>query len=139
MQPHAQIRPLIWQCKFLLRAASLLVPRPQRAQWYQEWYGEAWHWLHFLAESGQLNSQTSLELARHCWGAFPDAAWHRFSQKKVVRAFNEVPRTARFCLGAIFSVFVLLKIQQYRKCDRKQRPFSKSGAFRFNLSAQKFH
>ncbi|HEX4605195.1 MAG TPA: ABC transporter permease, partial [Candidatus Angelobacter sp.] len=105
MQPHSQIRPLIWQCKLLLRSASLLVPRPQRAQWYQEWYGEMWHWLHFLAESGRLNSRTSMELARHCWGAFPDAAWHRFSQKKVLRAFAEVPRTARFCLGAV--VFAL--------------------------------
>ncbi|MFI5105075.1 MAG: ABC transporter permease, partial [Terriglobales bacterium] len=91
-----------------MRTASLLVPRPQRAQWYQEWYGEVWHWLHFLAESGRLNAQTSMELARHCWGAFPDAAWHRFSQKKVVRAFEEVPRTARFCLGATFAALVFL-------------------------------
>ena len=101
MQPHPQIRALIWQCKFLLRTASLLVPKPQRAEWYREWYGEVWHWLHFLAESGRLNAQTSMELARHCWGAFPDAAWHRFDHKKVTRALDEVPRTARFCLGAI--------------------------------------
>lgn len=108
MQAHPQIRPLIWQCKLLLRTASLLVPKPQRAEWYREWFGEVWHWLHFLAESGRLNSHTSMELARHCWGAFPDAAFHRFSQKRVVRAFDEVPRTARFCLGAIFFVLVFL-------------------------------
>ena len=108
MQPHPQIRPLIWPCRFLLRTASLLVPKRQRAEWYQEWYGEAWHWLHFLAESGRLNSQTSMELARHCWGAFPDAAWHRFNQKQVVRSFDEVPRTARFCLGAIFAALIFL-------------------------------
>jgi hypothetical protein len=108
VQSYPQIRALIWQCKFLLRTASLLVPRPQRTEWYQEWYGEIWHWLHFLAESGRLNSQTSMELTRHCWGAFPDAAWHRFSQKKVVRAFEEVPRTARFCLGATFTALVFL-------------------------------
>ena len=108
MQAHPQIRPLIWQCKLLLRSASLLVPKSQRAEWYREWYGEIWHWLHFLAESGRLNSHTSMELARHCWGAFPDAAFHRFSQKKVVRAFDEVPRTARFCLGAVVSFLVFL-------------------------------
>jgi hypothetical protein len=108
VQPHSQIRPLIWQCKLLLRTASLLVPKSQRAEWYQEWYGEIWHWLHFLAESGRLNSHTSMELARHCWGAFPDAAFHRFSQKKVIRAFDEVPRTARFCLGSVFFVLVFL-------------------------------
>jgi len=108
VQANPQIRPLIWQCKLLLRSASLLVPKAQRGEWYREWYGEIWHWLHFLAESGRLNSHTSMELARHCWGAFPDAAFHRFSQKKVVRAFDEVPRTARFCLGSIFFVLVFL-------------------------------
>ena len=108
MRANPQIRPLIWQCKLLLRSASLLVPKPQRAEWYREWYGEIWHWLHFLAESGRLNSHTSMELARHCWGAFPDAAFHRFSQQKVVRAFDEAPRTARFCLGAISFALVFL-------------------------------
>jgi MacB-like protein len=108
VRANRQIRPLIWQCKLLLRTASLLVPKPQRAEWYGEWYGEIWHWLHFLAESGRLNSHTSMELARHCWGAFPDAAFHRFSQKKVVRAFDEVPRTARFCLGTVFFALVFL-------------------------------
>jgi len=108
VQSHPQIRVLLWQCKFLLRAASLLVPKPQRATWYQEWYGEIWHWLHFLAESGRLNRQTTMELARHCWGAFPDAAWHRFSQKKVTRAFAEGPRTARFCLLATFGALIFL-------------------------------
>ncbi|MGZ7084296.1 MAG: ABC transporter permease [Candidatus Angelobacter sp.] len=106
MEPNPQIRLLIWQCKFLLRSASLLVPKSQRAAWYQEWYGEIWHWLHFLAESGRLNSNTSMELTRHCWGAFPDAAFHRFDHKKVSRAFDETPRTARFCLSAIFLAVV---------------------------------
>ncbi len=92
MKPNPQIRLLIWQCKFLLRSASLLVPKAQRAAWYQEWYGEIWHWLHFLAESGRLNSHTTMELTRHCWGAFPDAAFHRFDHKKVTRVLDEEPR-----------------------------------------------
>ena len=104
MQTHPQIRVLIWQCKILLRAASLLVPKPERANWYQEQFGKVWHWIHFLAESGQLNAQTPIELLRHCWGAFPDAAWHRFDQKKVMRVLGKV-RTARFCLSA--SLFAL--------------------------------
>ena len=94
MQPDPKIRGLMWQCTAILRIASLLVPKPARAAWYQEWYGEIWHWLHFLAESGRLTRQSALELLRHCWGAFPDAAWHRFDQKKTVRAFEEVPRSA---------------------------------------------
>lgn len=91
----------MWQCTLLLRTASLLVPKPERANWYKEWYGEIWHWLHFLAESGRLTSHAVMELFRHCWSAFPDAAWHRFDQRRTLRAFDEVPRRARFCLGVI--------------------------------------
>jgi len=98
----------MWQCTLLLRTASLLVPKAERAAWYEEWYGEIWHWLHFLAESGRLTRQTALELLRHCWGAFADAAWHRFDQKKTLHAFEVVPRSARFCLGVIGSAFILL-------------------------------
>ncbi|HET9836927.1 MAG TPA: ABC transporter permease [Candidatus Angelobacter sp.] len=108
MQANPKIRGLMWQCTVLLRTASLLVPKPERARWYKEWYGETWHWLHFLAESDRLNTHSVLDLLRHCWGAFPDAAWHRFDQKKTVRAFEEVPRSARFCLGVIGFAFVFL-------------------------------
>jgi MacB-like protein len=108
VQADPKIRGLMWQCTLLLRTASFLVPKPERAAWYKEWYGEIWHWLHFLAESDRLNTQSVFELLRHCWGAFPDAAWHRFDQKKALRAFDEVPRSARFCLGAIASVFLFL-------------------------------
>src|ERR1043166_1343449 len=108
VQADPKIRWLMWECTVVLRTASLLVPKPERAAWYQEWYGEIWHWLHFLAESGRLTTQSILELLRHCWGAFPDAAWHRFDQKKTVRAFDEVPRSARFCLGAAGFAFVFL-------------------------------
>ena len=96
MKPHPQIRFLIWQCKFLLRGASLLVPKAERAAWYQEWFGEIWHWLHFLAESGRLNSHTSMELTRHCWGAFPDAAFHRFDHKKVTRVLDDKGAVRRY-------------------------------------------
>ncbi|HEU4415425.1 MAG TPA: ABC transporter permease [Candidatus Angelobacter sp.] len=99
---------MMWQCMLLLRTASLLVPRPARANWYKEWYGEIWHWLHFLAESNRLTSHAVMELFRHCWGAFPDAAWHRFDQKKALRAFEEVPRRARFCLTVIGSALLFL-------------------------------
>lgn len=110
MQVHPQIRVLIWQSKVLLRTASLLVPKPQRAAWYQKKFDEVWHWLHFLAESGKLSAQTPLELYRTCWQAFPDAGWHRFNREKVLLAYNEWPRTPRFTLSAILValVFVVL-------------------------------
>lgn len=105
-----QTRILTWQCKFLLRAASLLVPGPQRPEWYQTRYQKAWHWLHFLAESGRLNQQTSIEFSRHCWSSFTDAAWHRFDQKKVMHAYNTVPRTARFCLSVVAGALLLVTV-----------------------------
>jgi hypothetical protein len=98
----------MWQCTLLLRAASLLVPKSARAEWYKEWHAEIWHWLHFLTESGRLSSQSVLEIMRHCWGAFPDAAWHRIDQKKAARTMDEVPRSARFCLGTIGGAFIFL-------------------------------
>ena len=107
MKPASPIRGLIWQCAMILRAASLLVPKAQRKDWYREWYGEVWHWAHFLAESGRMNSVAKLELARHCWGAFADAAWHRWDQQGFMRALDQVPRSARFCLGAIVSLLLL--------------------------------
>jgi hypothetical protein len=110
VQAHPQIRILLWQCKFLLRTASLLVPGPQRAEWYQKRSGDAWHWLHFLAESGRLTANPSLEVWRYCQPAFLQAAWLRFDRKKVLRLYNEKPRTARFCLTAILAglLFVVL-------------------------------
>ncbi len=108
MKPAPQIRGLIWQCTLLLRAASLLVPKARRRDWYREWYAEVWHWAHFLHESGRLNAYSKMELARHCWGAFPDAAWQRFDQSRFMRRLGDVPRSARFCLTSIFLCFVLV-------------------------------
>jgi hypothetical protein len=108
VKPAPSIRGLIWQCTLLLRAASLLVPKAKRRDWYQEWYAEIWHWAHFLHESGRMSGAAKLELARHCWGAFPDAAWHRFNQDRFLRDVDEVPRSARFCLGAISAALLLV-------------------------------
>jgi len=105
VKPARPIRGLIWQSTLLLRAASLLVPKAQRREWYREWYAEVWHWAHFLLESGHLNSKTRLELARHCWGAFADAAWHRYNQEQFMRALGEAPLSAKFCLTSISLLF----------------------------------
>lgn len=107
MKPAPPIRGVIWQSALLLRTASLLVPEKQRRDWYREWYGEVWHWAHFLVESGRLNPASKMQLARHCWGAFADAAWHRFDQDRVLQALDELPRSPRFCLGAILTLLLL--------------------------------
>jgi hypothetical protein len=108
VKPAPSIRGLIWQCTFLLRAASLLVPQPQRGDWYREWHAEIWHWAHFLKESGRLTPGSKLELIRHCWGAFSDAAWHRFDEERFMRAVREMPRSPRFCLAVILGCFIFV-------------------------------
>lgn len=89
---------LLWTCRFILQAASLLVPRRQRAEWIREWNAEVWHWAHFLVESERLSPRTEEELLRHCWGAFPDALWHRLNRVAVLNFVHEYPRTPAFCL-----------------------------------------
>jgi hypothetical protein len=91
---------LLWWCNLILRVASWIVPGEKRLEWRGEWEAEVWHWSHFLVESGRLNGRTEQELARHCWGAFVDALWHRFNRVAVLRFLNEVPRSPRFCIFA---------------------------------------
>jgi hypothetical protein len=106
METPRPIRYLLWQSTVLLRIASLLVPKAQRHEWYEERHAEVWHWIHFLHESGRLNSASKLELAKRMWGAFPDAAWRRWNRERTLQLAHELPRTPRFCLYAI-SVFLL--------------------------------
>jgi len=54
-----------------VRAASLLVPRRDRAAWVAEWLGEIHHLCHFPEED---DAPDSIEFS---FGAFPDAFWIR--------------------------------------------------------------
>ena len=110
MQAPGPIRGIIWQSSLLLRLASVLVPGAQRDRWLQKRRAEVWHWVHFLYETGRLNSATRRELAHHVFAAFPDAFWQRFDRKKVNRLIAEVPPTPRFCLGVIAVVFLTVLI-----------------------------
>src|SRR5215471_690448 len=110
MKPSGPIRGLIRQCSWLLRIASVLVPKGQRKQWYEQWQNQVWHWAHFLHESGRLNSASKRELAKHLWGAFSDAFWHRFDREKVQRLVREVPRTPRFALLVIAGFLLALVV-----------------------------
>jgi len=110
MKPPSPIRALLWQSSLLLRMASFLVPKAQREEWYKEWHAEVWHWIHFLHESGRLGAASKLELAKHLWGAFSDAAWRRWNREKFERALREKPRTARFCVSAICVVVLAILV-----------------------------
>ena len=108
MKPAGPIRGLLWQCRWLLRVACVLVPKAQRSAWYQAQYLQIWHWTHFLLESGQLNAAKRLEVLKHLWGAFADAAWHRFDREKVLKLAREGPKTPRFCLLSFGVIFLIM-------------------------------
>jgi hypothetical protein len=63
---------------WLVAAASLIVPRPLRAEWKGRWDNQIFHWWAFLAEHGALDRDSRHEVARHVWRAFPDAVRTRW-------------------------------------------------------------
>ena len=99
---------LLWSCWLVLRAASVIVPRQKRAEWFLEWYGEVWHWTHFLAESERLSPHTEQEILGHCWGAFPDALWHRLNRVAVLDFLHNTPLSPGFCLIALVATLSVL-------------------------------
>ena len=102
------LNKLLWWSNHIVRVASWILPPKRRLEWRREWESEIWHWCHFLVESNRLTVRTEQELIRHCWGAFPDALWHRFDRAVVLRLLDEVPRSPRFCLLSCLALLVLL-------------------------------
>ncbi len=102
------LNKLLWWCNLVLGLASWIVPQPRRLDWRREWEAEVWHWCHFLVESGRLSDSTECDLLRHCWGAFPDALWHRFNRVAVLNFIYSYPLTPGFCLLASLAVFSTL-------------------------------
>jgi len=91
----------LFTCRSMLRLASWIVPEGQRAGWRESRTNQVWHWCHFLAESGQLNRDKKLELARFCWSAFPAAFWLRFNRDQFFRRADRLRRSPAACLGGI--------------------------------------
>lgn len=110
MRVPSRIRGLIFQCRWLLRAASLIVPNEKRAAWYERQYAKAFHWANFLHESGRLNAATRLELVKNVWRSFQDATWQRLDRNKVTKWMHDRPRTARFCLWALTTILLITLI-----------------------------
>ncbi|MGA2369947.1 MAG: ABC transporter permease [Candidatus Korobacteraceae bacterium] len=88
-------------CRSLLWLASCIVPAGQRVDWRESRTNQVWHWCHFLAESGQLNRDKKLELARFCWSAFPAAFWMRFDHDQFFRRADRLRRSPPACLAGI--------------------------------------
>jgi predicted permease len=76
MPRHPDPRPLRL-CLLLVRLFSRVVPRASRREWQAEWESEFRHRHDALAERGDLNLSSNMDLVRRAMGALPDAAWVR--------------------------------------------------------------
>jgi hypothetical protein len=101
------LRRTLLSCQAILWLASWIVPRPQRPEWLHRQTRQLWHWTHFLAETGQLNRQNKLELARHCWRLFADAFWIRYERGPFLRRMDRQCRAPSTCL-ALAAALVLI-------------------------------
>src|SRR5258707_635925 len=52
----------------ILRLAAMIVPGPQRTEWFDEWRSELWY---------ALQGSKRGEATKFCLGAFKDAVWLR--------------------------------------------------------------
>ncbi len=66
--------------RLLIRLASWLLPRRARSDWAAKWNSGLRNWW-ILVERGELTRDAEAEVVRHCWGAFKDAFWLRFSRE----------------------------------------------------------
>jgi hypothetical protein len=109
MQFPDPLRRTLWSCRTILWLASWLVPGGQRPDWRQERMRHIWHWANFLAESGQLDRENKLQLARYCWGAFADALWVRYGREDFLRRTERLLRAPSTCLiAATWLVFAVV-------------------------------
>lgn len=68
--------------RLLIRLASWLLPRRARPEWLAKWNSGLRNWW-ILVERGELTRDAESEVVRHCWGAFKDAFWLRYSREHV--------------------------------------------------------
>jgi hypothetical protein len=75
-------------CLGFLRFASLLVPGPQRADWWKEWRSELWHVRQASTPEHGVSWTAEREVAAFCLGAFQDALYLRgqFGQRPISHA-----------------------------------------------------
>jgi hypothetical protein len=71
LHPAAPLFHLL--CLGVLRSASLIVPRSQRAEWWQEWRAELWHVRQTCTPNRGISWPAEREVAAFCLGAFQDA------------------------------------------------------------------
>jgi len=87
----------------LLRGAWLLVPGPQRSDWWREWYAELWQARREYTFAGQFSWTSERAVAGFCLGAFQDALYLRRMARR-----NRRPLTLKF--GSAWQCLLLLVV-----------------------------
>jgi hypothetical protein len=82
----------------LLRAASLMVPGPLRAEWWREWRGELWHVEEACAPDGAGAWRGEQEVTSFCLGAFQDALCMRRAGRQSRFRLADMVGTPSQCL-----------------------------------------
>jgi len=89
----------------LLRTASLIVPTPQRAEWWREWRGELWHVQQACAPDGVCSWRGDQQATAFCLGAFQDALCVRQAGRQRKLRLADMVGTPAQCL--LILVFIL--------------------------------
>jgi hypothetical protein len=88
-----------WMQMAILRVASLLAPREQRAEWVKEWQSELW----YIEPRGAV---------QFCLGAFRDALWMRRNHESLEgsKAYLESPIRCLAYLVALAAVSLVIAV-----------------------------
>lgn len=91
--------------RWVIAAASRIVPRRFRGDWKRRWDSDILHWWAFLAEHGALDSDARTQLLRYSWSAFPDALRMRWAVSG--GGVLSVVRSPGLCLALVALPLVL--------------------------------
>jgi hypothetical protein len=92
--------------RVLIRIASWILPRPERADWVRKWEGAVRNWESFLLERDGHQPATYARIAWACCRAVPDAFRRRFSREIVGRTVRG-PAFVFIAAAAIFLAVAL--------------------------------
>jgi hypothetical protein len=104
-----RLQTTLWLCRALVWSAAWLAPRRKRSAWRSDRNRELFHWCLFLSESGQLTPENRFQIARRCWGLFPEAFWLRFPRERLFGASNRLlgsPWTLLLTLAAAVAALI---------------------------------
>jgi hypothetical protein len=92
----------------LLRAASWMVPLPQRGEWHREWTSELWHVRRNCMPVGAFSWAAEREITSFCVGSFQDAACLRRQEpQQMAVASASVHGSAWHCIVCLCFVLAL--------------------------------